>query len=332
MAGPISSTDVHKIQRHNVDDMISDLPEGVLLHILSFVPTKDAIRTSILAKKWKHLWTYLSVFHFEIVHPRYEPKKQNQNNTPNCLLDLVERLMHKSTRVERLGVRIFSTNVDTDKVSSIISSAANHKVQYLNLSLGALNDKFVLPIPRSFSAFESLNELCLGLQFTLHIPSGICFPSLKKLVISYVTFANENSVQQLFSGCPVLQELRLYKCYWENINRISVSISTLRNLTIYFDAPCVGYDHDMTLTIDAVNLLSLSCTSNPTIEYIPVNLTSLDFALIDIGHDFSHGEPYAAQCAIELLMGLSSVKSLKLYNNILEVCLTLFSSSSIIFF
>jgi len=30
MAGPISSTDVHKIQRHTMDDMISDLPEGFL--------------------------------------------------------------------------------------------------------------------------------------------------------------------------------------------------------------------------------------------------------------------------------------------------------------
>ena len=109
-----------------------------------------------------------------------------------------------------------------------------------------------------------MNELHLGLKFTLNIPSGIHFPSLKKLVVSDDTFANENSIQQLFSGCPVLQELEFCDCYyWENIKQISVEISTLRKLTISVD-----YDHDMTFKIDVVNLLSLSCTCSPTVEFI----------------------------------------------------------------
>ena len=119
MAGPISSTDAHKIQRHNVDhmiDMISDLPEGVLRYILSLLPTNEAVRTSILAKKWKHLWTYLPAFHFETFRRLNESSFQNQKNKANCLLDLVGRLMHKSTHVERLGVQIFRSSVDTDKV------------------------------------------------------------------------------------------------------------------------------------------------------------------------------------------------------------------------
>ncbi|KAI5387580.1 hypothetical protein KIW84_073614 [Lathyrus oleraceus] len=75
----------------------------------------------------------------------------------------------------------------------------------------------------------------------------------------------------------------------------------------------------MTLTIDAVNLLSLTCYCNPTIEFIPVNLTSNVDALIDLGYDDTHIEPYdAAQCSYDLLIGLGSVKFLELHHDTLE--------------
>jgi hypothetical protein len=123
------------------------------------------------------------------------------------------------------------------------------EIQFLRLSLGYSNYQFMLP--NSLSAFTSLNELWFWLKFTLHIPSGICFPSLKKSVVSNVTFANENSVQQL--------------CYWKNIEEINVAIFTLRNLRIRSNILCVEYDHDMTLKIDIVNLLSLYGICIPTI-------------------------------------------------------------------
>lgn len=107
---------------------------------------------------------------------------------------------------------------------------------------------------------------------------------------------------------------------------INVAISTLRKLRIRFDSLCIDYDHDMTVKIDAANLLSLSCTCHPTIEFIPANLTSLVDATIDHGYLSEHSEPYAAQCAMQLLSGLGNVKSLTLYNNTLEVCLTICSS------
>jgi hypothetical protein len=187
-------------------------------------------------------------------------------------------------------------------------------------------------LPHCFSAFESLNELCVGLKFTLCIPGDICFPSLKKLVVSDVTFANEKSVQQLFSGCPVLQDLTLHNCYWENIEEISVAISTLMNLTIYFDSHCVEYDHDMTVRIDAVNLLSLSCTCLAAIEFIPVNLTSVVDAYVDLENESILGnELYVVHCIFELLSGLSNIKSLNISNETLEVCLTICSSSSFLY-
>ncbi|RHN53366.1 putative F-box domain-containing protein [Medicago truncatula] len=36
------------------------IPEPVITHILSFLPTKDAVRTSVLSKTWEHRWTFLT--------------------------------------------------------------------------------------------------------------------------------------------------------------------------------------------------------------------------------------------------------------------------------
>jgi len=36
------------------------IPEPVITHILSFLPTKDAVRTSVLSKACEHRWTFLT--------------------------------------------------------------------------------------------------------------------------------------------------------------------------------------------------------------------------------------------------------------------------------
>ncbi|KAJ4821299.1 F-box family protein [Rhynchospora pubera] len=40
------------------EDRISSLPSDVIVSILSRLPLKDAIRTSALARSWRHLWTF----------------------------------------------------------------------------------------------------------------------------------------------------------------------------------------------------------------------------------------------------------------------------------
>lgn len=42
-------------------DRISKLPEPILVHILSLMPLKSAIRTSILSSKWQGHWKHISI-------------------------------------------------------------------------------------------------------------------------------------------------------------------------------------------------------------------------------------------------------------------------------
>ncbi|XP_078178621.1 putative F-box/LRR-repeat protein At3g18150 [Carex rostrata] len=48
-----------------VRDIISDLPDSLLAHILSFLPTEEAVCTCILSKRWMNVWISLPILVFD---------------------------------------------------------------------------------------------------------------------------------------------------------------------------------------------------------------------------------------------------------------------------
>lgn len=52
-------------QKNDTTDFISSLPDCVLTHILSLLPTRDSVRTSILSSRWSPLWKLVPVLHLE---------------------------------------------------------------------------------------------------------------------------------------------------------------------------------------------------------------------------------------------------------------------------
>jgi hypothetical protein len=51
-------------------DRLSDLPDCVLLHILSFFDSKQAVQTCVLSTRWNHLWKRITTL---ILHSRNFP-------------------------------------------------------------------------------------------------------------------------------------------------------------------------------------------------------------------------------------------------------------------
>lgn len=59
-----------KLSSNRVINLSEYLPDEILGHILSFLKTKEAVKTSILTKRWDYLWRFNSTN--DLNDPAYE--------------------------------------------------------------------------------------------------------------------------------------------------------------------------------------------------------------------------------------------------------------------
>ncbi|KAJ4875431.1 F-box/FBD/LRR-repeat protein [Raphanus sativus] len=78
------------------EDMISSLPDPLLCHILSFLTTEQAVRTSVLSSRWRHLWKWV---------PRLELESSDFINDKVCV-----DFIHKFLTFQ--GLREFKLTID----------------------------------------------------------------------------------------------------------------------------------------------------------------------------------------------------------------------------
>ncbi|KAI3847742.1 hypothetical protein MKX03_001376 [Papaver bracteatum] len=105
---------------------------------------------------------------------------------------------------------------------------------------------------------ESLNTL--DFQFAeqdgLDLPESISLPRLKILRLTNIVYDDEKLTGKLFSSCPLLEELCLTDCSWQNFYFICVSAPRLKSFTL---TGCLRSNmEDVKVNIDAPNLSSFT--------------------------------------------------------------------------
>lgn len=50
---------------NNQDDRISELPCEILVNVLSLLPLKEAAGTSVLSRRWRHVWESTMKLNFD---------------------------------------------------------------------------------------------------------------------------------------------------------------------------------------------------------------------------------------------------------------------------
>ncbi|CAI9292820.1 unnamed protein product [Lactuca saligna] len=236
------------------EDRISALPDCLLHEILSrLLSTKAAIRTGLLSKRWKHLWTLVPSLYFN--------DYICSSTGPDFFSNVDKTLTQcRQLKLKKLDVDICYNIRSGSQISNWIRYAIDCNVEELKLKLLTMKDEFSLD--QSFFINTCFTDLTIsGCKFN---PFGvISWKTLRNLCICF-TYLDANLIENILSGSPLLETLKLEGCY--GYSRLDITSKSLKNLVLsgyyYFlqdDQYEDEYDHlDNIMEINAPNILSLT--------------------------------------------------------------------------
>ncbi|MED6201752.1 hypothetical protein PIB30_098208 [Stylosanthes scabra] len=312
---------------------ICDLPDPVLALIISSLPTKEAVRTSLLSKRWRHLWKDISKIDL----------KEGGYEEIQLFRELVSKLLVVCD-CWNLTKFSFSCNVreNANKVNEWLCGFINPGIEELIIDLKMIEKPLVFP--HHLFTFARLTKFHLNMDQILNLPSSILLPSLRSLSLKNIIFPDSSSAHRLFSGCPSLEELTLVYRNWMNVKAITISSPLLQKAVIrdwkYDDDDDDNNDDEddyqsheedeedddidgqngskcCEIVVDGANLKSFSYGGFPGNDYSLISTNALIEATIDIESpyycfEFDHWELYqdAGYFVSSLLEKLSCVERL----------------------
>ncbi|KAJ1691793.1 hypothetical protein LUZ63_015948 [Rhynchospora breviuscula] len=265
---------------------------------MSFVTAQEAVRTCVLSKRWKNLWTTLPFLDFNLQEYEYDgtPKRRFDmfvNFVSTTLLLREASDLHKF----HLGELYYDVKQYHMSVRSWIQYALKHNIQEFSIEF-PLQDSSV-PLDGVFNCASlvdvSINDLSRNV-FEIHLVTVVNLPCLKQLYLRGIELL-QDFVDNIFSGCPVLEFLHLEDCGMGFSIMYSQSLKYLK-----IDGYELEYEPEEQM-IEAPNLLSFcyDLESFQMGDKLLVKMPSLTSAII-IYDEMLQG----------ILTGLSNVQNLVL--------------------
>ncbi|KAE8706530.1 hypothetical protein F3Y22_tig00110392pilonHSYRG00145 [Hibiscus syriacus] len=264
---------VKQIKSVGVLDRISNLPDHILCDVLSFLPGKDAARTSVLSHRWRYLFvSSLSTLDFT----RFLAPRENDEN----FLEFVDRFFSNPNRVSLECFRVNDFWVDCHiplgkseirwginppwrddyvRLDGWICAALRRGVK--EFGIHSINQNF-LTLPTLLFTCQSLVTLKLSITGAHHVPSNACLPNLRTLHFAYFVFRDGPSVLKLISSCPLLEDLAFVRCRFHERNELNISSLSLKRLVLDFEK-IVARDRGFDLVaVNAPNLVYFKYVDN----------------------------------------------------------------------
>ncbi|KAI3971547.1 hypothetical protein MKW92_034830, partial [Papaver armeniacum] len=166
------------------EDRISELPDTIIHHILSFLETETIVCTSRLSKRWRYVWTTMPSFDFTLLQGHH------QEVGTKTVQNFIDRLLlFRQPSLKIIKFALTSDHVfDAFKVHEWISKIISCNIEELSLDLRFFSNP--IPFQRRLFNCESLVELRLRIDISHWIPESIYLPKLKLLQLSNICFSN----------------------------------------------------------------------------------------------------------------------------------------------
>ncbi|KAJ4904978.1 F-box family protein [Raphanus sativus] len=289
-------------------DLISWLPEEVLGSILSLLPTKQAATTSVLAKKWRHVFRLVHNLDFNDYDHVLPPEEEEGGRKWDLIRESFRKFVDAlqcASRIKIFSLKChFREESEMAHVNSWICNAVERGVLEMSLDLWTV---CVVVLPCELVTSKTLVKLTLGSHIDLgNIPPGVSLPALKSLFIDTILFSFGDLCNVLLPGCPVLEELSVRHVNYEGIS-YCISSRSIKKLTVYYNFE-TWITEMPGMSFDAPNLVSLDYSDYALEEYPQVNLESLVEARLNIKYSKLIKWPDMSG----LINGISNVRALHL--------------------
>ncbi|XP_065631077.1 F-box/LRR-repeat protein 25-like [Quercus suber] len=173
-------------------DKISELPESLLHHILSFLPIKQVVQSSTVSKRWNYVWSTIPVLEFD--KSFFESKLWCQDTKKTC-------------EIQRKRVELYHF------VEQNLLSRFKSDVEELNLDFQKFERKWkrYYPLPQNILLAKSITVLRLK-ACRLESYFGDMNLSALKILSLYKVGTNDQIIQNLVAGCPVIEDIGIEDC------------------------------------------------------------------------------------------------------------------------
>ncbi|XP_019084881.1 PREDICTED: FBD-associated F-box protein At4g10400-like isoform X3 [Camelina sativa] len=208
-------------------DIISGLSDELLIKILLYVPTKVAVSTSILSKRWEYLWMWLPKLDYR---SRYNSRSERK--LLGCFLDK-NLPLHRAHVIESFRLDLRNSNLRPESIKMWVVIAVSHCLRELEIIYDSYPVKPNI-LPSNLYTCKSLVILKLEGDILLDVPRVAFLPSLKTMHLRSVRFPDdEESLQRLLSNCPVLEDLLVDLRENDSTGKLTVVFPSLLSLSLF---------------------------------------------------------------------------------------------------
>ncbi|KAK7282906.1 hypothetical protein RIF29_12020 [Crotalaria pallida] len=232
---PATTTKRAKQSENQNQDRLGDLPDCLIIHILTFVKCRDAARTCVLSKRWKHLYKRMSILLLNA----------SDFATVKIFAKFVSKLLlHRDSSValHTLDFRRYGV-IETRILKKVLHYAVSNNVRRLGIDIQP-DDRLLPIIGCSVFSCRSLTSLKLSVYCKNYSEEKIVFPespdlpALTSLDVTNIVFCASSGSDRAepFSNLSKLNNLFIGSYTLRDAKTLCVSSVTLSSLA--FRAYC----------------------------------------------------------------------------------------------
>ncbi|WJX16174.1 hypothetical protein P8452_06244 [Trifolium repens] len=263
-------------------DRISCLPGHIIDRILSRLPIKEAVRTSVLSSKWMNKWHTIPnlVFDRKCVSAI---ASQDPLVFESKYLKIVNHvlLLHNGPinifKFSDCGCDLISESLVTD-IARWIRHLSARSIKELVLEV-CIEERYKFKLPRCLFSCQSLHRLKLYSGWLKPPSTFQGFRNLKILELYHITIT-QNALEKLISRCPILEHLTLIGL--DDLTEIKIHAPNLKIFGILGEF--VDFSFENTFQLTELSLLVHSQRNQSRLSGCSSNLLEFSAHLPHVQH------------------------------------------------